>query len=148
MVDSGLTIMLVEDNPGDVRLTQEALKGLAPRKLVVARDGLEALKTLRSAQLADDLPDLVLLDLNLPGIHGHEVLREIKEDQRLRTIPVVIVTSSSDRLDVQRSYELYANCYITKPADLDRFFELIRGIDRFWLELARLPRDRSASSTG
>lgn len=147
MVHPGLTILLVEDNPGDVRLTQEAFKELEYRRLVVARDGLEAIGTLRKALAEDDLPDLVLLDLNLPGKHGHEVLAEIKDDAQLRTIPVVIVTSSADSGDVRRSYELRANCYITKPSDLERFFEVIKGIDRFWFNLARLPA-HSATSTG
>jgi two-component system, chemotaxis family, response regulator Rcp1 len=139
MGNTGLTIMLIEDNPGDVRLTREALRDLAPRELLVAEDGFEALQMLRAGLARGERPDLILLDLNLPGKHGHEVLDEVKQDRDLRTIPVIIVTSSSSQEDVRRSYELHANCYITKPSDLDRFFEVMRGIDHFWLNLVLLP---------
>jgi two-component system, chemotaxis family, response regulator Rcp1 len=146
MGDAGLTIMLVEDNPGDVRLTREALRDLAPRNLLVAQDGTEALHMLRAGVAEGELPDLILLDLNLPGKHGHEVLDEVKQDRDLRTIPVIIVTTSSSPEDVRRSYELHANCYITKPSDLERFFEVMRGIDHFWLNLVVLsePVSRTA----
>lgn len=132
-------ILLVEDNPGDVRLTEEALKeGKVRATLSVARDGEEALAWLRRA--GRKLPDLILLDLNLPRKDGREVLREIKADPHLKSIPVVVLTTSDAEQDIAQAYALHANCYITKPVDLEQFIQVIRAIDDFWLTLVKLPR--------
>jgi chemotaxis family two-component system response regulator Rcp1 len=135
-------ILLVEDNPGDVRLTVEALKeGRFCNKLNVAKDGVEALAYLRrEGRYATVVrPDLILLDLNLPRKDGREVLAEIKNDPHLKRIPVVILTTSEAETDVLKSYDLQANCYITKPVDLEQFLKVIRAIEDFWLVLVRLP---------
>ena len=135
-------ILLVEDNPDDIDLMLEALKeGHARNRVCIAEDGVEALTLLRRmGQHADaPRPDLILLDLNLPGKSGHEVLAEIKADADLRRIPVVILTSSASEQDVVRSYNLSANCYITKPVDLDEFISLVKAIDSFWLDIVTLP---------
>ena len=131
-------ILLVEDNPGDVSLTQEALKeGKVRNNLQVARDGVEALEMLRSP--ANDRPDVILLDLNLPRKDGREVLAEIKADENLKHIPVIVLTTSGDEHDILRSYRLQASCYITKPVDLDQFVAAINAIREFWLTVVRLP---------
>ena len=135
-------ILLVEDNPGDVRLTIEALReSKLHNQLNVARDGVEALAFLRRDGAFSDAvrPDLIVLDLNLPKKDGREVLAEIKADPALRTIPVVILTTSRAERDVLRSYELQANCYITKPVDLDQFMTVVKSIEDFWLTIVRLP---------
>ena len=135
-------LLLVEDSPGDVRLTQEALReGKVRNNLHVVADGVEALAFLRRAGRygAAPRPDVVLLDLNLPRKDGREVLGEIKADGDLRRIPVVILTTSQDERDIRRAYELHANCYITKPVDLDRFIAVIRSIETFWLTIVTLP---------
>jgi CheY-like chemotaxis protein len=135
-------ILLVEDNPGDVRLTREAFKeGKAFANLNVVEDGVEALAFLRrQGHYAGVVrPDLILLDLNLPRKDGREVLAEIKADPDLKRIPVVVLTTSQAEQDVLRSYDLQASAYITKPIDLDRFLEVIRTIDNFWLKVVRLP---------
>ena len=138
-----IEILLVEDSPGDVRLTQEALRDAKVRNnLHVVRDGVEALAFLRreGPRFAEcPRPDLVLLDLNLPRRSGHEVLEEIKGDQLLRRIPVVILTTSQAEQDVLRTYDLHANCYITKPVDLDQFIRVVQSIEDFWLTIVRLP---------
>jgi chemotaxis family two-component system response regulator Rcp1 len=137
-------ILLVEDSPGDIRLTQEALRAAKLRNnLHVAVDGMEATSFLRreGKHANAPRPDLILLDLNLPKKNGQEVLADIKLDPRLRTIPVVILTTSADEEDVLKSYQLHANCYITKPVDLDQFLRVIRAIDSFWLTIVKLPRD-------
>ena len=134
--------MLVEDNPGDVRLTIEALRESKVRNnLHVARDGVEALAFLRREGPHAEAPraDLILLDLNLPRMDGREVLAEIKADPVLHTIPVVILTTSRAEQDVVRTYELQANCYITKPVDLDQFITVVRSIEDFWLTIVTLP---------
>jgi two-component system, chemotaxis family, response regulator Rcp1 len=135
-------ILIVEDNPADVRLTREAFAEtrLQPT-LHVARDGVEALAFLRRQAPFDDAPapDLILLDLNLPRKDGREVLREIKRDPDLRRTPVVVLTTSHAPADVQQSYALHANCYITKPVDLDRFLELVQRVEQFWLATVTLP---------
>jgi chemotaxis family two-component system response regulator Rcp1 len=136
-------ILLVEDNPGDVRLTIESLnEGKVDNNLHVARDGVEAMEYLRrQGQRADAVrPDLILLDLNLPRMDGREVLAAIKSDANLRTIPVVVLTTSRAEQDVLRSYELQANCYITKPVDLDQFITVVKSIEDFWLTIVTLPR--------
>ena len=135
-------ILLVEDNPGDVRLTIEALRdSKVQNQLNVVRDGVEALSFLRreGAFVNAVRPDLILLDLNLPRKDGREVLAEIKADARLRTIPVVILTTSQDERDVLRAYDLHANCYITKPVDLEQFMTVVRSIEDFWLTIVTLP---------
>lgn len=135
-------ILMVEDNPGDVRLTQEALRDAKVRNnMRVAEDGVVALEMLRKQgeHAQSPRPDLVLLDLNLPKVDGREVLQEIKDDPALRRIPVVILTTSNDEHDILRSYDLHANCYITKPVDLDQFIKVVKSIEDFWLEIVRLP---------
>ncbi len=137
-----IEILLVEDNPGDVRLTKEALKeGKVPTNLSVVGDGEEALAFLRHQEGYTEAPkpDIILLDLNLPRKDGREVLAEIKEDEDLRRIPVVILTTSEAEQDVIRTYDLHANCYITKPVDLDKFIDVVKYIERFWLSIVRLP---------
>jgi len=141
-----IEILLVEDNPGDVRLTQEALKDAkVMNHLYVAKDGEEALEFLRcqGRHAGAVRPDLVLLDLNLPRKDGREVLAEMKNDPDLRRIPVVVLTSSRGEEDVVRTYDLHANCYITKPVDVDRFFEVVQSIEDFWLAVVKLPPNGS-----
>jgi len=135
-------ILLVEDNPGDVRLTQEALKeSKICNHLSVVTDGVEAVEYLRrEGRFAQAVrPDLILLDLNLPRKNGREVLAEIKEDQDLRRIPVVILTISQDEEDVFKAYNLHANCYVNKPLDLNRFLKVVQSIEDFWLTIVKLP---------
>jgi chemotaxis family two-component system response regulator Rcp1 len=137
-----IEILLVEDNPGDIRLTKEALKeAKVLNRLTVVRDGVEALKCLRrQGEYADaSRPDLILLDLNLPKKDGREVLSEIKSDDTLKRIPVVILTTSQDEQDVLKSYGLHANCYITKPVELDQFITVVKAIEDFWLGIVVLP---------
>jgi two-component system, chemotaxis family, response regulator Rcp1 len=134
-------ILLVEDNPADVRLTLEALEEAGvPHRLHVAIDGVEAMAYLKSTGSARPRPDIVLLDLNLPKKDGREVLQEMKDDEILRHIPVIILTTSQADLDVARCYHLRANAFITKPVDLDNFFGVVRAINDFWLRSARLWR--------
>ena len=137
-------ILLVEDNPGDVRLTQEALKeSKVTNNLSVAEDGVEALAFLkREGKYADaPRPDLLLLDLNLPKKDGRELLEEIKVDDNLKRIPVVVLTTSKAEEDIIRMYDQHANCYITKPIDFDQFIEVIKSIEDFWLTIVKLPSD-------
>jgi CheY-like chemotaxis protein len=138
-------ILLVEDNPGDVRLTKEALKeGKVYSNLHWAKDGVEALEFLRRQGKFADVPrpDIILLDLNLPKKDGREVLSEIKNDDDLKRIPVVILTTSKAEEDVLRSYQLHANCYVTKPVDLDKFIVVVQSIDKFWLTVVTLPNGK------
>ena len=135
-------ILLVEDNPGDVRLTMEALKeAKVINNLTVLKDGEEALSYLRrqGSYAQAKRPHLILLDLNLPRKDGREVLAQIKADEALKRIPVVVLTTSQDEQDVLRSYNLHANCYITKPVDLDQFISVVRTIEDFWLVIVVLP---------
>ena len=137
-----IEILLVEDNPGDVRLTVEGLKESKVRNnLHVARDGVEAMEFLRRTGPYGDAvrPDLILLDLNLPRMDGREVLAEVKSDAKLKTIPVVVLTTSRAEQDVLRSYELQANCYITKPVDLEQFIAVVKSIEDFWFTIVTLP---------
>lgn len=139
-------ILLVEDNPGDIRLTIEALKdGKVNNNLRVANNGVEALDMLRrEGKYAElPLPDIILLDLNLPKKDGREVLMEVKADESLKRIPVVVLTSSEAEQDILRVYDLHANCYITKPVDLEQFIRIIRSIENFWLTIVKLPRSES-----
>jgi two-component system, chemotaxis family, response regulator Rcp1 len=141
-VSDEVVILLVEDNEGDVRLTREALaEGKVANRLVVASDGIEALAVLRrTGEHAEaPRPDLILLDLNLPRKDGRQVLAEIKQDPELMRIPVVVLTTSKAEEDILRTYNLHANCYITKPVDFDKFVSVIRTIDEFWLTVVRLP---------
>jgi CheY-like chemotaxis protein len=136
-------ILLVEDNPDDVDLTVEAFKESSTQsRLHIVEDGAQALAFLRrqGSYTGVPRPNLILLDLNLPRKSGYEVLQEIKTDPELRQIPVVVLTTSSADSDVLRSYELAANCYITKPVDLDTFLSVVRVVDRFWRDIATLPR--------
>ena len=142
MNEPRIHVLLVEDNPGDVRLTTEALReGKIPHHLHVVSDGVEAMAFLRREGPYADAPrpDLILLDLNLPKKDGREVLGEIKADENLKRIPVVVLTTSQAEEDVLRTYELHANCYITKPVDLQQFIAVIRAIEEYWLAAARLP---------
>jgi CheY-like chemotaxis protein len=139
-----IEILLIEDNPGDVRLTMEALKETKViNKLTVMKNGIDAMAFLRRegpyANAAR--PHLILLDLNLPMKDGREVLAEIKADEGLRRIPVVILTTSQDEQDVVKSYNLHANCYITKPVDLDQFITVVKSIEDFWLGIVVLPKN-------
>lgn len=137
-----IEILLVEDNPGDVRLETEALKeGKIFNRLSVVRDGAEAMEFLRKKGKFVDVetPDLILLDLNLPKKDGREVLAEIKADDDLKRIPVVVLTTSRNEEDVLKSYNLHANAYIVKPLDLEQFINAVRKIEDFWLTVVRLP---------
>ena len=156
MINSGglgrpVEILLVEDNPGDVRLTREALMdGKVWNNLHHVSDGAEAIEFLkREAKYAGaPRPDLILLDLNLPRKDGREVLAEIKADEDLRTIPVVVLTTSKAEEDVLRSYGLHANCYIVKPIDLDQFLNVVQVIESFWLCIVKLPTGAGRASVG
>jgi chemotaxis family two-component system response regulator Rcp1 len=137
-----INILLVEDNPGDIRLTKEVLKeGKIRNTLSVITDGEEALLFLKKkGKYADiQLPDIILLDLNLPKKDGREVLAEIKEDPDLLRIPVIVLTTSSAEKDILSMYGHHANCYITKPVDFDQFINVIRSIEDFWLSIVKLP---------
>jgi len=138
-----IEILLVEDNPGDVRLAVEALRDAkVANRLHIVEDGVEAMSFLRREGRYADVPrpNLILLDLNLPRKDGREVLDEIKQDADLKRIPVVILTSSAAEQDVVQAYNLYANCYITKPMDLDQFLKVVRSIEDFWLIVVTLPQ--------
>ena len=138
-----IEILLVEDNPGDVLLTREAMKaGKLRNRLSVVGDGVDALAFLRrQGSFADaPRPDLILLDLNLPRKDGREVLAEIKDDPQFRAIPEVVLTTSAAEQDVERAYNLHANCYITKPVDFNQFMSVIEQVDNFWINVVTLPR--------
>lgn len=137
-----IEILLVEDSPGDVRLTQEVLReGKVHNHLNVVVDGVQALAFLRKEAPYRHMPvpDLILLDLNLPRKNGREVLKIIKADEKLKRIPVVVLTTSRADEDVLQAYDLHANCYVTKPIDLDQFIQVIRSIEEFWLTIVKLP---------
>ena len=142
MTGADIRILLVEDNPGDARLAQETLKDSKVRNnLYCVEDGVKAMEFLyqRGRHAGVPLPDLILLDLNLPRKDGREVLEEIKEDPKFRLIPVVIMTSSEAERDLLRTYGLHANAYVVKPIDLDRFVEVVEAIKDFWLTIVKLP---------
>ncbi len=146
MTDGGspVEILLVEDNPGDERLTREALReGKVYHNLHWVKDGVQAMEFLRrqGKYAAVPRPDIVLLDLNLPKKDGREVLEEIKTDEDLKRIPVVVLTTSKAEEDVLRTYNLHANCYVTKPVDLEKFIVVVKSIDMFWLTVVTLPPD-------
>lgn len=137
-----INVLLVEDNPGDVRLTQEAVREANVQgDLYVTRDGVQAMQFLRQqGQYANaPRPDIVLLDINLPRMNGREVLAAIKQDETLRRIPIVVLTTSESEDDIRAAYDLHANCYIVKPMNLDQFIITVRAIESFWLSLVRLP---------
>lgn len=137
-----MRILLVEDNPGDVRLTKEALKEAKVRnEIYVAMDGEEALAFLHKQGKFADVkhPDVILLDLNLPRKSGLEVLKEVKSDPGLMRIPIVVITSSKAEQDIVKSYNLHANCFVTKPVDLNQFLDVVRSIEDFWLSIVWLP---------
>jgi two-component system, chemotaxis family, response regulator Rcp1 len=140
-----INVLLVEDSPGDVRLTQEAFHDANPTiHLHVANDGVEAMAFLRheGTHVEAPRPDLILLDLNLPKMDGREVLAQIKRDEALKTIPTVILTTSDSEADVVKSYQLQANCYLSKPVQLEAFEDLVKSINDFWLTKAKLPQPR------
>jgi two-component system, chemotaxis family, response regulator Rcp1 len=135
-------ILLVEDSPGDVRLTVEALKeAKVSNNLSVVQDGVEAMAFLQQKGAYKDAarPDIILLDLNLPRKDGREVLAEIKEDPKLKQIPVVVLTTSRSEQDILKAYDLHANCYITKPVDFKQFMTVVKSIENFWLTVVKLP---------
>jgi len=137
-----IEVLLVEDSPGDIRLTQEALKDAKMHvNLQIARDGIDAMSFLKQEgeHAKARRPDLILLDLNLPKKDGREVLQEIKESPTLKSIPVVVLTTSASNKDILQSYMLHANCYINKPVNLDGFLKVVKTIDTFWLSVVKLP---------
>jgi CheY-like chemotaxis protein len=139
-----IEILLVEDNPGDARLALESLKESKVRNtLHWVRNGVEAMAFMRrqGRYTNEQRPDLVLLDLNMPKMDGRKVLAEVKSDSDLKRIPIVILTISKAEEDILKAYNLHANCFITKPLDLDQFFKVIRSIEDFWLTIVRLPRE-------
>jgi chemotaxis family two-component system response regulator Rcp1 len=140
-------VLLVEDSPGDVRLTKEAFREVGlPVHLHVAIDGTEAMAFLKheGTHAQSPRPDLILLDLNLPKMDGREVLARIKSDESLKTIPTVILTTSEAEVDIARSYQLHANCYLSKPVQLEAFENLVKSINDFWLIKAKLPQRQAA----
>jgi chemotaxis family two-component system response regulator Rcp1 len=142
--NGSIQVLLVEDNPGDVRLTKEALKeGKMLNRVTVVGDGEEALSFLRrQGKYADaGQPDLILLDLNLPKKDGRQVLAEIKADPGLKRIPVVVLTTSSAEEDILKTYDLHANCYVTKPVDLEQFMRVVKSIEDFWVTVVKLPSE-------
>jgi CheY-like chemotaxis protein len=148
-IGTAVEILLVEDNPGDVRLTIEALKeSKIANVLNVIGDGIEAIKYLnREGEYKDkNRPDLILLDLNLPKMDGHQVLAEIKENDPLKCIPVVILTSSEADEDILRTYELHANCYVTKPVGIEQFIKVVHSVGDFWFSIVKLPPDGKKNS--
>ena len=137
-----IEILLVEDSPDDAALTVDALRdGRVQNRVAVVEDGVEAMAYLRRDGAYADVPrpDLILLDLNLPRKNGREVLAEVKQDPDLRRIPVVVMTSSDDEKDILAAYNLYVNCYVTKPVDLDQFIGVVKTIEHFWLSVVKLP---------
>jgi chemotaxis family two-component system response regulator Rcp1 len=143
---AAIQVLLVEDSPGDVRLTQEAFRDANGSIILhVATDGVEAMSFLRhqGPNVHVPRPDLILLDLNLPKMDGREVLAHIKADESLRTIPTVILTTSEAEADIVKSYQLQANCYLSKPVQLDAFESLVKSINDFWLTKVKLPQQHS-----
>ncbi|TDN85875.1 CheY-like chemotaxis protein [Salegentibacter sp. 24] len=137
-------ILLVEDNEGDILLTREALEeGKILNKLSVVRDGKEAINFLNKKEefKKEHRPDLILLDVNLPKMNGHEVLKYIKQHKGLKTIPVIMLTTSSSQEDIKSSYQNYANCYITKPIEVGDFIKAVNQIEEFWVNLVKLPKE-------
>lgn len=143
-----ITILLAEDNKGDALLTKEALaEAKFANDLRIVKDGIEAMEFLEKSGAYEGVPtpDLILLDLNMPRMNGHEVLDKVKNDEQFKNIPVVILTTSETEEDVMKSYEKRANCYITKPVDINRFIEVVGLIEEFWLGIVRLPSQNESS---
>lgn len=141
-----IEILLVEDNPGDIRLTQEGFKECRVQNHIhVARDGVEAMDFLKQSGEHENAPrpDLILLDLNLPKMSGHEILAEIKKDEELRSIPVIVLTTSSTHEDILASYDLQASSFITKPVEFTKFLEVLKELELYWLSVVKLPDARS-----
>jgi len=135
-------ILLVDDNEGDILLTREALDDARiVNKISIACDGLEAIRFLKKSPVGANTPDLILLDINLPKMNGTEVLGIIKADPDLKRIPVIMLTTSSAEKDILASYDNYANCYITKPVDLNKFIDVVRTIEDFWISTVKLPKN-------
>jgi chemotaxis family two-component system response regulator Rcp1 len=142
-----IEVLLVEDSPGDVRLTQEAFRDAnSSIHLHVVCDGVEAMAFLRrsGAHIGAPRPDIILLDLNLPKMDGREVLARIKQDDTLKTIPTIILTTSGAEADVVKSYQLHANCYLLKPVQLEGFESLVKSINEFWLTKVKFPQQRQS----
>lgn len=149
-IGKAVEILLIEDNPGDVRLTREALKeGKIRNNLSAVGDGVEALAFLcrQGKYSGAPRPDIILLDLNLPKKDGREVLAEIKKDPKLKRVPVVVLTTSHAEQDVLKAYNLHANCYITKPVDLNQFMKVVRSIEDFWFAIVKLPPNNGDENT-
>lgn len=143
MVTKPIEILLVEDNPGDIRLMRDYLqRSKVSTKVNVVENGAAALSFLKKqGKYADAAtPQLIILDLNMPIKGGREVLSEVKEDPILKHIPIIVFTTSDAQMDINNSYKLHANCYITKPADLEQFYRVVTGIENFWLTMAKLPK--------
>jgi len=147
--DEPVKILLVEDSIGDIRLTQEVLKeGKLRNELIAVKDGEEAIAFLRrqGSYVNAPRPDMILLDLNLPKKDGREVLKEIKTDKDLANIPVIVLTTSRSEEDIRRTYDLHANCFITKPFDLDKFIVVAKSIEHFWFNIVKLPHSSEGGS--
>jgi len=145
-MNKGVKILLVEDNEGDIVLTLEALKEAKINNVIqVVKDGEEALQYLRKQERFSNMetPDLILLDINLPKLNGKEVLAEIKKDEDLMIIPVVMLTTSDSEKDILESYQYHANCYITKPVDFQKFMDVVRTIKDFWIDIVQLPNKKN-----
>jgi CheY-like chemotaxis protein len=138
-----VNLLLVEDNEGDIILTIEAFEeAKIVNNISVARDGEQAIKLLENCatETPESLPDIILLDINMPKVNGHEVLHFVKNHEKLRHIPVIILTTSSSETDIHNSYSNYANCYITKPVDIEDFMAVVSRVESFWISLVQLPR--------
>lgn len=136
-----VNILLVEDNEGDILLTVEALEeGRIANVISVARDGQEAIDKLEESFQNGQLPDLVLLDINLPKLNGHEVLEQLKQNEHFKHVPVIILSTSSSEMDILKSYKNHANCFITKPVEIDEFVKAIESIEDFWFSIVKLPK--------
>lgn len=136
-----VNILLVEDNEGDILLTVEALEeGRIANVISVARDGQEALEKLEVSFQKGQLPDLILLDINLPKLNGHEVLEQLKQNEHFKHVPVIILSTSSSEMDILKSYKNHANCFITKPVEIDEFVKAIESIEDFWFSIVKLPK--------
>ncbi len=136
-----VNILLVEDNEGDILLTVEALEeGRIANVISVARDGQEAIEKLEVSFQKGQLPDLILLDINLPKLNGHEVLEQLKQNEHFKHVPVIILSTSSSEMDILKSYKNHANCFITKPVEIDEFVKAIESIEDFWFSIVKLPK--------
>ena len=138
-----INILLVEDNKGDIELTRESLsRGKLKNKLTVIEDGESALNYLYKRAPYEDVerPDIVLLDLNLPKVSGRDILKALKQDDSLKDIPVIILSSSQDAFDIKEAYQLHANCFVSKPVSLDSFIQVVQSIESFWIDIVKLPQ--------